>query len=243
MDHPRSAFGCAIGPAAPDPRLRLAGAGSCAGFTLIEVLVTIAILALIAAMAWSGVDAIVRSKNGAEERLDSALRLSSVLDQWELDLANCHDAQVVPAIQFDGASLRLTRRTELGVQMVVWSLRGGVWRRWAAPAVTRSGELQEMWMRSQQLRGDEPGTIAALPGISQWQVYFWRNNAWTNPQSTGDVVTTPPVVGTPPAPGGGVTPGARQALPQGVRLMLVTAPGFGLGGSITRDIVLRTGAN
>ena len=235
--------GSACGPAKPDPRLPLAGAQP-RGFTLIEVLVTIVILAVIAAMAWRGVDAIVRSKDGAEQRLDAVLRLGTVVNQWERDLASLHDAQVVPPIQFDGISLRLTRRTELGVQIVVWSLRSGVWLRWAAPPVTHTSELQDMWMRSQQLLGSEPGTVAALPGISQWQLFFWRNNAWSNPQSSGDIETSPST-GAPPGTGGtppiGATPpGGRQALPQGVRLILIAAPGSGLAGSLTRDIVLRS---
>ena len=159
------------------------------GFTLIEVLVTITILAVLAGMAWQGIDSIVRTKAISEQRLDAVLRLNTVLAQWDADLSTLHDTAVVPPLQFDGASLRLTRRTDLGVQMVVWTLRDGIWHRWAAPPVTRSSELQDVWLRSQQLLGNEAGKVRALPGLEQWQVYFWRNNAWTNPQSTGDVAT------------------------------------------------------
>jgi general secretion pathway protein J len=201
--------------------------GRAVGFTLIEVLVTIAILAVVAGMAWRGIDGIVRSKEVAESRLDALLRVNSVLAQWEADLAALHDTKVVPALHFDGASLRLTRRTDAGVQMVVWTLRGTVWHRWASPAVaTRAADLQEIWLNSQQLLGNERGDLAALPGTEQWQVYFWRNNAWTNPQSTGD--TDPNAIAA-----------QRQQLPQGVRLTLVVAPGSGLSGTYTRDTVLR----
>jgi general secretion pathway protein J len=194
------------------------------GFTLIEVLVTVTILAIVAGLAWRGVDGIVRTKEIAETRLDHVLRLNTVLAQWEADLAALHDTRVVPPLSFDGGSTRLTRRSEQGVQMVVWSLRGNQWHRWASPPVTRSAELQDTWMRSLQLLGGEPGDLAALPGVSRWQVYFWRNNAWTNPQSTGDQSAADP---------------RTQALPQGVRLVLTLTPASGLAGDVTRDLVLR----
>ncbi|AKJ31479.1 PulJ/GspJ family protein [Caldimonas brevitalea] len=221
------------------------------GFTLIEVLVTITILAVVAGMAWRGLDGIMRSKNISEARLDTVLRLNTVLAQWEADLASLHDTEQVPALTYDGAALRLTRRTENGVQMVVWTLRDGQWDRWASQPVLRNGELQDLWMRSQQLLGDEAGTVHALPGLSQWQVYFWRDNAWTNPQSTGDLDPgEPPPAGNPggppPSEGGAPAPkdkggSQRMALPQGVRVVLAPAPGSGLNGTYTRDIVLRTG--
>ena len=194
------------------------------GFTLIEVLVTVTILAIVAGLAWRGVDGIVRTKEIAETRLDHVLRLNTVLAQWEADLAALHETQVVPALSFDGGSTRLTRRSEQGVQMVVWTLRGSQWHRWASPPLTRRAELQDAWMRSLQLLGGEPGDLAALPGVAQWQVYFWRNNAWTNPQSTGDQSATDP---------------RAQALPQGVRLVLSLTPASGLTGDVTRDLVLR----
>jgi general secretion pathway protein J len=90
--------------------------------------------------------------------------------------------------------------------------------------VTRSAELQEAWMRSLQLLDGDVGDLAALPGVAQWQLYFWRNNAWTNPQSTGDPSANDP---------------RSQALPQGVRLVLTLTPQSGLSGEVTRDIVLR----
>ena len=63
----------------------------------------------------------------------------------------------------------------------------------------------------------------------------WRNNAWSNPQSTGDVAT-PGRGAQNPRPAAG----SKQRLPEGIRVVLTMAPGSGLNGSITRDFVLRT---
>ena len=101
------------------PRSRLRG------FTLIELLVALSIMAVMAAMAWQGVDAVVRSREITQAHMERLLRLQSVMSQWEIDLREVHDSQVVPGLNFDGATLRLTRRRPEGLQVVAWTLRGG----------------------------------------------------------------------------------------------------------------------
>jgi general secretion pathway protein J len=97
----------------------------------------------------------------------------------------------VPGLSFDGASVRIARRTDDGVQLVVWSLREGQWRRWPGPVSRRSGELQQAWLASQQLQGGEPGQLQLLDGVTDWQIYFWRDQGWSNAQSSGDLVAAP----------------------------------------------------
>lgn len=208
------------------------------GFTLIEVLVALFILAIVAGLAWRGVDGMTRSRDVASERLEKLLRLQSVVAQWEADLAQLQDSGIVPALRFDGANLRLTRRTPEGLQLVVWSLRGESWTRWAAPPVTRSAALQEAWLRSQQLIGTEDGQLRLLGGVAGWQLYFWRGNAWSNAQSSADLAAAPP-----PADGASA-PGAppRELLPEGVRLVLNFAEASGHAGDLTRDLRLAPAA-
>ena len=204
------------------------------GFTLVEVLVAMVIMAIMAVMAWQGVDGIVRTRNAAQQRLETTLRLNTVMAQWDQDLASIQDTGVVkPALVCNGATVRLTRRTPEGVQLVAWTLRPAAdntsnWERWAGPAVTTSSELVESRLRSEQLQGNEPGSLRTLTGLSGWQVYFYRGNAWTNCQSTGDV--------TPVA---GATGAASVALPDGVRVVLSFAPGSGVNGDLTRDTLIK----
>ena len=210
------------------------------GFTLVEVLVAMMIMAILAMMAWQGVDGIVRARNASQSRLEQTLRLNTVIAQWEQDLASLQESSAVPGLVFNGASLRLTRRADNGLQVVVWALYpaadggtgGGEWLRWAGPAVTSSTELQDSWLRSQQFQGKEPGQVRTLTGVAQWQMYCFQGNAWSNCQSTGNLVppTAPPGSNPPAAP--------RQALPSGVRLVLGFAEGSGMNGSLTRDVAL-----
>ena len=206
------------------------------GFTLVEVLVAMMIMAILAVMAWQGVDGIVRTRDASQARLEQTLRLNTVVAQWEQDLASLQDSNATPPLVFDGASVRLTRRAEHGLQLVVWSLvpglqsasPGGTLLRWAGPPVTGSAELQEQWMRSQQFQGQEPGQVRALDGVVQWQLYCFRGNAWSNCQSSNDLAPASASASAPP----------RQALPSGVRLVLGFAPGSGLNGNLTRDVAL-----
>jgi len=186
-------------------------------------------------MAWQGVDGIVRTRDASQKQLEQTLRLNTVLAQWQTDLGAVQDTGAVPPLVFDGATLRLTRSVPDGVQVVVWSMRpqgtANAWERWASPAVTGSAALQDSWFTSQQLQGGEPGQLRTLEGLSQWQVYFFQGNSWSNAQSTGNVAA--------PAPAAAASAAApRQALPSGVRVVLTFAPGSGLNGSITRDSLL-----
>jgi general secretion pathway protein J len=198
------------------------------GFTLIEVMVALVVMSLLAVMAWQGVDGMIRARDASQQRLEATLRLSTALAQWQQDLASIQETPSLPGLRFDGASLTLTRRTPAGLQLVVWSLRSGRWLRWSSPSTTTSAGLQDSWLRSQQLQGTEAGQLAMLDGVSEWQVYFFRGNAWSNAQSSGDVA----------APAAGASAPARQVLPSGVRLVLGFAEGSGRIGSVTRDTVL-----
>lgn len=196
------------------------------GFTLVEVLVALLIMAVMAAMSWQGIDSIARTRTLTEQRMDSTLRLNTALAQWSQDLQAVYDNRSVPPLAFDGATMRLVRYTEDGVQLVAWSLRGNAWMRWASPVVRRHGELQENWIRSQQLLGNESGQLRTLDGVVGWQMYCYRGNAWSNCQSSADVV---PVSGAASAP-------QREVLPTGVRLLLTLAAP--LSGTLTRDVEL-----
>lgn len=206
-------------------RIRSPSRRSC-GFTLVEVLVALSIMAVLATMAWQGVDAMARTREISNASIERTLRIGTALAQWEQDLQALQDTRVVPALRFDGATLRLTRTGDGGVQLVAWSLRDGAWWRWTAPAVTRSGELQEYWLRSQQLLGNEPGTLRVLADAKAVQLYFYRGNGWANAQSSGETVVSP-------SPGVGPPRVAAEQLPTGVRLVLT------LGDApLTRDVLL-----
>jgi general secretion pathway protein J len=232
-----------------------------AGFTLIEVLVALLIMAVLATLSWQGLDGILRGRDGSRAAIDSSVRLATVLAQWEQDLLAVTDTGEQAPISFDGQTLRLTRRADSGIVLVAWAVRGGRWQRWVSPPMTRTDELRETWLRSQQLVGNEPGQLTLAEGASQWQIYFSRDGQWTNPQSTGNLLipaapTPPPppedkdkakdkdkekekekekdgaAPPTPPAPAAAVN-APRWQVPDAVRLVVTLTDG-----ALTRDIAL-----
>ena len=196
------------------------------GFTLVEVLVALLLMAILSAMAWQGLDGVLRARDASRDSIDRTTRLATVLSQWEQDLQAVHDSGVVPPLTFDGQTLRLTRRVEDGVALVAWSVRSGIWQRWAGAGMQRAGLLQQAWLASQQFLGNEPGQLTVADGASEWQLYFYIGNAWSNAQSTGNLVAVP-AAGAPGAPQ------VRQDLPSAVR-MVITLQGH----KLTRDIAL-----
>jgi general secretion pathway protein J len=218
------------------------------GFTLVEVLVALLIMAILAGLAWQGLSGILRARNSGRESIDRTVRLATVLTQWEQDLQALYDTAVVPPISFDGQTLRLTRRSTGGVSLVAWAVRSGRWQRWVGPACTNAADLQQSWLQSQQLLGNEPGQLSLADGATAWQIYFNRGGQWSNPQSTGNLVQ--PSAPPPPAsaasgaaPSGGAVAGGgtavaqnqppREVLPDAVRLVVTLD-----GQTLTRDIAL-----
>ena len=201
------------------------------GFTLVEVLVALLIMAVLAALSWRGVDAMVASRDATSQALDRSTRLNTVITQWQQDLEALYDrADVpgVPTISFDGQSVRLVRTAPEGLRLVTWALRSGTWQRHVSPVTTLASALQEHWLRSQQLQGREIEQLTLLDGLVEWQIYYFRGNAWSNAQSGAGAAAAPA-----PAPAASAASPAAEPLPSAVRLLLRWQDK-----TLTRDIAL-----
>jgi len=215
-----------------------------AGFTLVEVLVALVVMATMAVMAWRGIDALSRSREIAQARLTQTMRLQTVLAQWEADLRALQDSHGdVPALAFDGGSLSLTRQAPDGLQLVVWSLREGALYRWESPAVLTTAALADQRQRGQQQLAQRSQALRALDGVAGWQFYCYWGNAWSNCLSSGNAVAAAPAPASAPSSPTGPTgplnpinPLTRTQLPSGVRMLMQFGPGSGMNGPLTRQI-------
>lgn len=213
-----------------------------AGFTLVELLVSLFALALLAALSWRGLDGMVRAQQQTQQRADEVLALQTGLAQWTADLENLLQLPQITALEWNGRVLRLTRRGTAsvtdGVRVVGWTRRDGQWLRWQSPPLTSRGEVDAAWQQADQW-AQNPGDAlrrqeVAIAALEEWQIFYFRGDAWTNPLSAD---TTQAGTGAAAAATGGRAVGI---IPDGVRLVLQLPPGRAITGRLTRDWVRPT---
>ena len=117
-----------------------------------------------------------------------------------------------------------------GALVVAWTRRNnnqgvGQWMRWQSPPVRTRADWRQAWEQAAQW-ARTPGDaerryeVTLLP-LDNWQIFYYRGGAWSNPQSS---------TGTP-------TGDSTSAIPDGIRLQITLPPGQALTGQLTRDWV------
>lgn len=212
-----------------------------AGFTLVELLVALSILAMMALLSWRGLDGMTRAHDQTRQRTDEVLAVQAGLAQWGADLDAIMQVGLLPALDWDGAVLRLTRRNSVddaaGVLVVAWTRRAGIgqgqgqWLRWQSAPVRLRGDLETAWLQAQAWArnasvAQRTQEVVVAP-LDQWQIFYYRNDSWSNPLSGGDVSTVAAIL-------------TGNAVPDGVRLVLTLPQGQALSGTITRDWIRPT---
>jgi general secretion pathway protein J len=222
------------------------------GFTLIEVLVALTVIALMAVLTWQGVDGMSKATTLHRSRSDDVAAIQTALAQWRTDLDHMIDASQTPpaaltgstgaaanasaakSIEFDSRVLRITRRFEGDeVRVVAWGARRGETEtgsqrrlmRWVSEPVRTRGAWQAAWDQAgrwgQNPTAAERARETAVLSIDEWQLFYFRNDAWSNPLSSEGIA-------------------GAGSNPSGVRLILQLTPGQAPGGSLSIDWVQPT---
>ncbi len=236
------------------------------GFTLIEVLVALTALALMAGMSWQSIDALLRAQARNEQTAFATHMLHTTLQQWEADLNAAAETGVVSAVDFDGKHLRIARRDpvqpELGLRVVVWSLQNREGQtqltRWQSPQLQTRAELESAWQRALQAAQSRAGEISTV-AVSQWQIFYFRRNAWVNPLSANEQADAQALSAQAAAVadaarraaagltgGAGLLPPQAAAnsqvglVPDGIRLQLSVLAAPAMGSAVTKDWIRPT---
>lgn len=146
------------------------GSGASRGFTLIELLIAISLMAVLAILAWRGLDSVLRSRERIVEASQNLRALATGFSQLEEDLRRTWPVRLlglaVPPISFaqeiaDGPpTLRLLREMPpdsgtAQIQRVSYRLREGTLERgfsaWTMPAPQGGGQAADAPMTWQPL--------------------------------------------------------------------------------------------
>jgi general secretion pathway protein J len=178
------------------------------GFTLIELLVAITLMAVMAGLGWRGLDGLMRSRDINQTRVDQTAIMQTVLAQWRSDLDHMTSVPSISdaGLAWDGQTLRVTRLastplldgSDAGLWVVAWTRRDGLWWRWQSPALQDRRSLLEAWTRAERwgknASADDQNFETALIAIDQWQISYFRGNAWTNPLSSATSNSPPDAI-------------------------------------------------
>ena len=225
-----------------------AASGRYGGFTLVELLVALSIMALMALMSWRGLDAMLRTAQHTRTRSADVLTLQAGVAQWVTDLDHLAQTPYAHAVDWDGRVLRVLRTSPVGspeaLQVVAWTLRpqsGSLqWMRWQSAPVRQRGELLEAWQQAANWgRGapaDATGNAAqafssavAVAPVRAWQLLYFRSGQWVPAQT---------LLGRTRATPGALPEAASMSFgetPEGLRLNLELPEGAALPGRLVSD--------
>jgi general secretion pathway protein J len=222
------------------------------GFTLIEVLVALSLMALLTLMSWRGLDAMLRVAQVTRANSAGLGALQVGLAQWAVDLDRVLETPDVAALDWDGRVLRLVRSSPVGsaeaVLVVAWTQRIAAgaqhWARWQSAPVSQRSDLLNAWQQAAiwartegDMQTDWDRTHASASGASAvavmplggWQLAYHAGGEW---------VASNTLVGS------GVGRRALQAnavvvnlsdTPEGLRLLLELPSGGPLQGRLSSD--------
>ncbi|TXH87807.1 MAG: prepilin-type N-terminal cleavage/methylation domain-containing protein [Rhodoferax sp.] len=208
-----------------------------AGFTLVEVLVALGILALMAGMGWRALGGMVDATRHTQAHTDAVLTLDAALGQWNADLDALAELPMTTALDWNAQVLRMTRRPAVdagaGAVVVAWT-RGerqgqSQWLRWQSAPVRSRQQWTQAWAAAAQWAQSPSETLRAqevvLGPLQGWQIFYFRGGTWSNPLSSAGTSSETAKTGT----------GSTAPLPDGVRLILEVPTPHPLAGTLTRD--------
>jgi general secretion pathway protein J len=156
------------------------------GFTLIEMLIAIAILAVIAVLSWRGLDQVIRGRTTITNAMEDERVLAQLFDQMRIDArqAATDDQAGQPAISIGGNGLQIVRGmfqpgTAPRLQVVRYRMTDGRIVRFASPPLSNVGEV-----RRALSAGDASDGWSAVPlmgGVASFatRVYI-QPDGWTS---------------------------------------------------------------
>ena len=187
-----------------------------AGFTLVELLVAISILAIVAVLGWRGLDGVVRARITLTAQIEATRGMQLAFAQMQSDAEHLTDAAIIqnrPNLLAANDSMIMVRNVfrefePTRVQVVAYRVVDGVLQRRESMATRDLMQLDAMW-RAATSGTDTTAPVALQSGVLGMTVQTWQNNAWGAPAMGQSTMNLP--AGVPPP---------VSATPQGLQIAL-----------------------
>ena len=155
------------------------------GFTLVELLVAISILAIVAVLGWRGLDGIVRARVALTQQMETTRGMQLAFAQMQSDCEHIAQRDVVdqrPYLLVGADRLTLVREvfTEnqpSRLQVVAYRIVNGTLMRRESQATRDLVQLDALWQAVTSDADTNPA-VAIQTGVTGMQVATWLNNSW-----------------------------------------------------------------
>ncbi len=164
------------------------------GFTLIELMIAIAILAVVAVLAWRGLDQIMRGRDKVASAMEDERVFAQMFDQMRIDarLAATDDEAGQPAIGVAGNTLQIIRALDVPgaaprLQVVRYRIAGGRVVRYASPPLDDANRLHAL-LKDSSVDGWSAVALMGGVGAIDAKLYVPRVGWTTSVQAANDAL-------------------------------------------------------
>ncbi|QNA90769.1 prepilin-type N-terminal cleavage/methylation domain-containing protein [Massilia sp. Dwa41.01b] len=155
------------------------------GFTLVELLVAIGILAMVAVLGWRGLDGIVRARAALTDQMEMTRGMQLAFAQMQSDCEHAASASVLgrrPFLLGEDNRLTLVRTVfnenePARLQVIAYRLVNGALLRRESIATRDLLQLDALWQASVSDL-DTTGAVTLQRNVESMGVLVWQNNGW-----------------------------------------------------------------
>ncbi|KWN82027.1 general secretion pathway protein GspJ [Burkholderia ubonensis] len=181
------------------------------GFTLIELMIAIAILAVVAVLAWRGLDQIMRGRDKVSSAMEDERIFAQMFDQMRIDAhrAATDDEAGQPALGVAGNTLQIVRAFDAPgaaprLQVIRYRIAAGRVVRYASPPLADANRLRDT-LKNPDVEGWSAVALMGGVGAIDAKLYVPRVGWTTNVQTAdealaqnNDAIKVPQLGNAPP---------------------------------------------